>query len=438
MPNASDRPRRPSGSSGARRPGAAAGSSSRGGTGRPARPARSSDGRPSRDGDPRRSGTGRPARDGDARGPRSSDGRPSRAPSARGGATGSRGTGSPASRRRDSFDDERGPGTRAGAPRRGPGPRRDERDVPPAQLQRERDDEFAKDRGWGNVARRGAVHLSSEGGTMEARSQQELPDDQRTSFVRTDAPTTARRSSSAAPKKPYSLPTEIAAEIRRNFDGTAYQRERMVMMMTKGAEAYDRHRYEEALRHAKIVAEHVPSVPAVRELAGLAAYRAERFPMARAHLRAYTDLTSDPEHLRLVMDCLRAIHKYKLVETTYEEFCAMEPTTDVATEGRIVMASSLADQKKYKESIDLLIRAGAGKILRNPSYRHVRLWYTLGDVLDRAGDIPGAREMFARVVVAEPEAYDAMSRLEDLGGLPRVQKNRKKRTAPVSKKKNVN
>ena len=126
------------------------------------------------------------------------------------------------------------------------------------------------------------------------------------------------------------------------------------------------------------------------------------------------------------------------METTYEEFCAMEPTTDVATEGRIVMASSLADQKKYKESIDLLIRAGAGKILRNPSYRHVRLWYTLGDVLDRAGDIPGAREMFARVVVAEPEAYDAMSRLEDLGGLPRVQKNRKKRTAPVSKKKNVN
>jgi hypothetical protein len=65
----------------------------------------------------------------------------------------------------------------------------------------------------------------------------------------------------------------------------------------------------------------------------------------------------------------------------------------------------------------------------------VRLWYALGDVLDRAGDIPGAREMFGRVIATDPEAYDAMSRLNELGGIPRVQKNRKKRTTPVSKKK---
>ena len=99
-----------------------------------------------------------------------------------------------------------------------------------------------------------------------------------------------------------------------------------------------------------------------------------------------------------------------------------------------MMASALADQRKYSEAIDLLVKAGAAKQLRNPSYRHVRLWYVLGDVFDRAGDAAGAREMFARVVVAKPEAYDAQARLNELGAsAPR--KNRKRRTAPVSKKK---
>jgi hypothetical protein len=47
-----------------------------------------------------------------------------------------------------------------------------------------------------------------------------------------------------------------------------------------------------------------------------------------------------------------------------------------------------------------------------------------------------ARELFARVVGVDPEAYDAFQRLEELGGTT-VRKNRKKKTAPVSKKKNV-
>jgi tetratricopeptide (TPR) repeat protein len=98
------------------------------------------------------------------------------------------------------------------------------------------------------------------------------------------------------------------------------------------------------------------------------------------------------------------------------------------------MASTWADQRRYDEAIELLTKAGAAKQLRNPSYRHVRLWYALGDVYDRAGDTTAAREMFSRIVIAEPEAYDAVDRLAELGAMvPR--KNRKRRTTPVSKKK---
>ena len=82
----------------------------------------------------------------------------------------------------------------------------------------------------------------------------------------------------------------------------------------------------------------------------------------------------------------------------------------------------------------MLVRAGGTKVLRNPGYRHIRLWYALADVFDRSGDQVSARELFARVVLADPDAYDARDRLEELGlGAPA--KNRKRRSRPVSTKK---
>jgi tetratricopeptide (TPR) repeat protein len=238
------------------------------------------------------------------------------------------------------------------------------------------------------------------------------------------------------PKVRYALPGDVQAEVRKAFLGTVYQREKMVSFLTRAAEAYDRHRYEEALRLAKTVADATPGVAPVRELAGLAAYRAERWPIARINLRAYFDLTGDAEHLPLVMDSERALRRFRAVEKTFEDVVAAEPTAEVLAEARIVLAGALADQGKFAEAIDLLVKAGASKSLRNPSYRHVRLWYALGDVYDRAGDATTAREMFARVVAADAEAYDARERLGDLGTV-NVRKNRKRRTAPVSKKKHV-
>jgi len=249
--------------------------------------------------------------------------------------------------------------------------------------------------------------------------------------VRPERPTKTTKSK---PKAKYSLPTDIAADVRKAFIGTAYMREKMVITLTKAAEAYDRKRYEEALRLGRIVSDAVPGVAPVRELTGLAAYRADRWNMAKIHLRTHFAITGDAEHLPLVMDCDRANRRYRAVAKTFDEINESEPTAEVVTEARIVMAASLADQRLYTEAIELLTKAGGTRILRNPSYRHVRLWYALADVYDRAGDAAGARELFARVVLAEPDAYDAKDRLAELGSAaPR--KNRKRRTTPVSKKK---
>jgi tetratricopeptide (TPR) repeat protein len=269
---------------------------------------------------------------------------------------------------------------------------------------------------------------------MESTHSAGLTPDPLSEWVEEVRPARSAAPATVKAKVKYALPGDVAAEVRRAFIGTAYMREKMVMTLTRAAEAYDRKRYEEALRLGRTVADATPGVAPVRELTGLAAYRAERWNMAKIHLSAHFTITGDPEHLPLVMDCDRASRRYRAVEKNFALLEESEPTAEVLIEGRIVMASAWADQQKYTEAIELLTRAGGTKQLRNPSFRHVRLWYALADIFDRAGDVTSARELFARVVIAEPEAYDAAARLAELGaGAPR--KNRKRRATPVSKKK---
>ncbi|MDE3065769.1 MAG: tetratricopeptide repeat protein [Acidobacteriota bacterium] len=282
------------------------------------------------------------------------------------------------------------------------------------------------------MARKGALNVASTGREMASTSAARPTPTPVARWVEEVSP--PRPTPRAAPERaPYALPGEIAADVRKAFIGTTYMREKMVTTLTRAAEAYDRHRYEEALRHARTVADAVPGVAPVRELAGLAAYRAERWAMAKSNLVAHFELTGDPEHLPLVMDCDRANRRFRAVERVFAQVGEAEPTADVLTEARIVMAGALADQGKYAEAVDLLVRAGGTKQLRNPAFRHVRLWYALGDVFDRAGDPTSARELFARVVAADPDAYDARERLGDLG--PVARKYRPRRKTPVSKKK---
>ena len=308
------------------------------------------------------------------------------------------------------------------------------RELTPEESDRQRADSHARGKGWGGVARKGAVNIKSTGQAMEITPSAGRTPDPLSQWVEEIRPMRAPAATSVKPKVKYTLPGDVAADIRKAFIGTAYMREKMVMTLTKAAEAYDRKRFEEALRLGRAVADATPGVAPVRELTGLAAYRAERWNMAKIHLSAHFAITGDPEHLPLVMDCDRASRRYRAVDRVFEQLEGSEPTAEVLVEGRIVMASAWADQKKYAEAIELLSRAGATKQLRNPSFRHVRLWYSLADIFDRAGDVGSARELFARVVIAEPEAYDAASRLTELGAsAPR--KNRKRRAASVSKKR---
>jgi tetratricopeptide (TPR) repeat protein len=209
---------------------------------------------------------------------------------------------------------------------------------------------------------------------------------------------------------------------------TAAARERLVTRTAEAVEAYHRGRYSEAVRLIAPVAEAAPNLPEVREVAGLASYRAGRWRAAVANLRAHAELTGDATHLPVVMDCERALGHPRNVKTAFAQLRAASPSPDVLSEARIVMAAALADRGGLDEAIQLLVDAGADRKVRNPGDRHVRQWYVLADLYERSGDVPRARELFTRVAVADPGAYDVDDRLEDLGGRASTSPRRRRRT----------
>jgi hypothetical protein len=320
---------------------------------------------------------------------------------------------------------------------------------------------------WGNVARRGAREVTARNAEGEQRTEHFSDDQDRrrtappsrpTPWVRTDgshdewedSPAKGRGRKPAAGKggsagtasasttalstqsSRKSLPPEMAAEIRNAADvATALHRERLVERAEAAYGAYDRGRFIDALRAIKPVAEETPGVAAVRELAGLSAYRANKWREALKHLQAFAALTDSAEHLPILMDCQRALHKPKKVADLWTELRQSSPEPDVLAEGRIVAAASLADSGDLQGAISMLATAGAAKALRNPSNRHIRQWYLLADLYERAGDVPKARELFERVLRVDREAYDVSDRLAGLGP------QRKPRTRPKPKVKDA-
>ena len=213
-----------------------------------------------------------------------------------------------------------------------------------------------------------------------------------------------------------SLPADVASEIRRAADAaTARHREALVARMEKAVAAYERGRYPEALRYGNELVREVGTVPAVRRLAGFAAYRQGRWRDAARHLEAYAKLSGEPDALAALMDALRALGRHSKVTAAWAELRHSAADADVLAEARIVAAGSLADRGRLPEAIELLASAGAARSLRNPSERHLRQWYALADLFERAGDLPRARELFGRVARVDPEAYDVAERLDALG-----------------------
>lgn len=190
------------------------------------------------------------------------------------------------------------------------------------------------------------------------------------------------------------------------------QAEKSAARLRDAARAYRRERYGEARRVLEPLARRLPDAAAVRELHGLTLYRMGRWRAATAELEAAERLSGSLEHHPVLADCHRALGHHPEVVRLWEELRQGPASPPVVVEGRIVTAAALADRGQVAGAIELLERGPVQ--VRKPREHHVRLWYALASLHERAGNVPRARELLRGVLEADPDFADAADRYRTL------------------------
>ncbi len=222
----------------------------------------------------------------------------------------------------------------------------------------------------------------------------------------------AHRTVQPPPELPPDIANELASAAGPDWN---HLRDRITERMAAGIGAYERERYRDASRILKTVVDAVPNAPSARELLGLSQYHQTYWKAALPNLEAFAALTGSVDQHPVRMDCHRALGRPKKVEALFNELRQGSPDPEVLSEGRLVLAGTRADGGDLTGAVTLLVEAGAGRLVRNPAERHLRQWYVLGDLMERSGDLPKARELFLRISAVDPDAYDVAARLESLG-----------------------
>jgi tetratricopeptide (TPR) repeat protein len=188
--------------------------------------------------------------------------------------------------------------------------------------------------------------------------------------------------------------------------------DRLEARLKDASRAFRRERYDDARRLLRPLAEAAPTAESVRELLGLTYYRLGRWKLAISELEAFRDLSHSTEQHPVLADCYRALGRHAKVLELWDELRAASPSAALVAEGRIVVAGSLADQGQLTEAIELL--EASKPPARRPQAHHLRVTYALADLLERAGDVPRARQLFGIVAAADPELGDVEHRLRAL------------------------
>ena len=367
------------------------------------RPVRRDDSRgDSRGGDrdraPRRDFGDRPARRDDS-GSDSRGGDRDRAPRRYGA-----GAGRPSGPRRDDSRDARNRDDRRSGPRR--------EDFAPRgpKNEAERRREAVRSRGGGEVRKdREQTPVSREAETWvdEGRVEDEVRDAAEGAVRRALAP---RRTVSARPKDEDELDPQTKADVAKVLEPVRANR---LSGRLKAAQiALERERYSEAKRIAKSLTKELSGVAAVHEVIGLASYRMGQWRDATAALELARSIRLHIEDMPVLADCYRAQRRWSDVDAVWAELKELSPSPEVMAEGRMVAAGSLSDRGELKDAIELMLKVAA--IPRRVHEYHLKQWYVLGDLYDKAGNVQKAREFFQRVALHDKEYADVSERLASL------------------------
>ena len=310
------------------------------------------------------------------------------------------GAGRPSGPRRD---DSRDGGRRSG-------PRREDFAPRGPKNEAERRREAVRSRGGGEVRKdREQTPVSREAETWvdEGRIEDDVRDAAEGAVRRALAP---RRTVSARPKDEDELDPQTKADVAKVLEPVRANR---LSGRLKAAQiALERERYSEAKRIAKSLTKELSGVAAVHEVIGLASYRMGQWRDATAALELARSIRLHIEDMPVLADCYRAQRRWSDVDAVWAELKELSPSPEVMAEGRMVAAGSLSDRGELKDAIELMLKVAA--IPRRVHEYHLKQWYVLGDLYDKAGNVQKAREFFQRVALHDKEYADVSERLASL------------------------
>ena len=319
-------------------------------------------------------------------------------------------------------------------------PRRDD-DRPPRQFDRDNDrgrpprqeTSIGARPGWGSLTRKGANAVVNYGdrdlGTDEQRLRETPPPEFFEERFEQVADDSIRDEAGKAVRRATGKPTprsqpdpNVPTRQRASLDqGT---RDRIVRAVGKdiagrfaerlvgAAEAYAHDRFGDAMSVCSRLAKQAPSLAEVRELWGLSLYRMGRWKEALRELELYESLEQTVDQSPVIMDCLRALRRYDELEDRWGELRSTSPSPELIAEGRIVMAGSFADRGRFPDAIRAM--EVAAKAVKKPQMHHLRMWYVLADLYERAGDPSRAKTTFRRLADVEPAFADVNDRIKAL------------------------
>jgi tetratricopeptide (TPR) repeat protein len=189
------------------------------------------------------------------------------------------------------------------------------------------------------------------------------------------------------------------------------QADRALRAFERAVDLLGRGRDEAAVRSASEAKDLAPRSGAVREVLGIALYRAERYHEALRELQAYRRITGRADQNHLMADSHRALGApEKALEPVRDALRSRVPD-EVRAEVVIVGSAALADLGRLDEALGMLrslrLRGGVTRPF------DLRVWYVTGDVLERAGRRREAQEEFRRIV-RHDGAFDAAERVARL------------------------
>lgn len=182
--------------------------------------------------------------------------------------------------------------------------------------------------------------------------------------------------------------------------------------LAEAGRAFQAERFSDARSALRPVVKEAPELADGRELLGLSLYRMGRWREAIDQLEAFREISDSTEQHPVLADCHRALGRWNDVEFLWQELGGASPSSEVVTEGRIVLAGSYADQGDLARAIKTL-QAG-WKLPRRPGEQHLRRAYALADFYDRAGKAARARELFKWISGHDPHFSDVKTRVKQL------------------------